>query len=283
MALWRRGSFFFRVSYGLLILTNSCGIKLHEYALPKGEHFVPRNKTSEPTKSYYRNTSIQPSHSPGNATPVPEPSLPSSPAWDPSSRTPQPNSENTESPPSPDNSFDERHIQISSSRSPIPQPNAESLPSPNPLPNLFDQGHILLDLRLLGAQLRVFVTGGKFNHKELTASVRFEDGRLRIQREVYRSFQTLLLDWVTPKHPNPTRHNGLLVVIKGDHCGKFVRRIHHRYKGKEAIVILAVVNRVVSQVDNLAGERLELGASHLCVCEESKQDKGINRSLMDPL
>ena len=88
---------------------------------------------------------------------------------------------------------------------------------------------------------------------------------------------------MTPKHPNPTRDNGLLVVIKGDHCGKFVRRIHHHYKGEEAIVILAVVNRVVGQVDNLAGEQLELGASHLCVCEESKQDKGINRSLMDPL
>jgi len=224
------------------------------------------------------------SPSPGNATPNPEPSLVSSPAWDPSSRTPQPISENTESFPSPDpppNPFDERHIQISSS--PTPQSNTESLISPNPLPKPFNQGHILLDLRLLGAQLRVFVTGGKFNHKELTASVRFKDGRLNIQRQVYHSFRTLLPDWVTPKHPSPTRDNGLLVVVKGDHCGKYVRRIHHRYKGEEAIVILAVVNRVAGQVDNLPGEELELGASHLCVCEESKEDKRLNRSLMNPL
>ena len=81
----------------------------------------------------------------------------------------------------------------------------------------------------------MFVTGGEFDHKELTTSVCFEDGRLSIQRKVYHSFQTLLLDWVTPRHPNPMHNNGLLVVIKGD-------RIHHRYEGKEAIVILAVVN-----------------------------------------
>ena len=79
---------------------------------------------------------------------------------------------------------------------------------------------------------------------------------------------------MTPKHPNPTRNNGLLVVIEGAHCRKYVRRIHHRYEGEEAIVILAVVNRVIGHVDNLSGEQLELDVSHLCVCEESKEDKG---------
>ena len=236
----------------------SCGIRLHDCTPPKSELFLPRNKSSKP-KSY---ALIQPphasvsSHSPGNATPIPEPSLPSSPAWDPSSRTPQPNSDNAE-------------------------------PSPNSPPNPFDEGpsdsHVLLDLRLLGAQLRVSVTGGKFDHKELTASVRSVDGQLSIQRQVYKSFQTLLPNWVTPKHPNPTHDNGLLVVIKGDHYGKYVRRIHHRYKGGEAIVILAVVNRVAGHVDNLSGEQLELDISHLCVCEESKEEKERNRSLMDPL
>ncbi len=221
------------------------------------------------------------SHSPGYATPIPEPSLPSSPAWDPSSRTPQPNSDNAQaeslpSPTPPPDTFDEGHVTPSS---PIDSGNNESLPSPIPPPNLFDQGHVLLDPRLLGAQLKVSVTGGKFDHKELTASVLSVDGRLCIQRQVYKTFKTLLPNQVTPKHPNPTRDNGLLVVIKGDHCGKYVRRIHHRYQGEEAIVILAVVNRVAGHVDDLSGEQLELDVSHLCVCEESKEDKGLNKSL----
>lgn len=62
-----------------------------------------------------------------------------------------------------------------------------------------------------------------------------------------------------------------------------MRRIHHHYEGEEAIVILAVVNRVAGHVDNFSGEQLGLDISHLCVCEESKEEKGRNKSLMDPL
>jgi hypothetical protein len=195
-------------------------------------------------------------NSPGNATPIPElsDSLPSSPAWDPSSRTPQPNYDDTES--------------VASSSPPLDAHN---------------QGHPLLDLRLLDAQLKVSVTGGKFNKRELTASVRFVEGCLRIQHHFYKSCEVLLPEWVTPKHPNPTRDNGLLVVIKGDHCGKYVRRIHHRYEGEEAIVILSVVQRVAGHVDMLTAEQLELDVSCLCVCEESKEAKTLNRLLMNEL
>ena len=194
------------------------------------------------------------SHSPGNATPIPEPSLPSSPAWDPSSRTPQPNFDYAES--------------LATSSSPL---------------DALDQGHVLLDMRLLDAQLKVSVTGGKFNKRELTASVRFIEGRLSIQHHFYKTWEPLHPEWVAPKYPNPTRDNGLLVIIKGEHCGKYVRRIHHRYKDGEAIVILAVVIRVAGHMDSLSGEQLELDVSHLCVCQESKEDKGLNRSLMDAL
>ena len=140
------------------------------------------------------------SNSPGNATPMPEPSLLLSPAWDPSSRTPQPNYDNVE------------------------------LASPSPPVDAFDSapGHALLDLWLLDAWLRVFVTGGKYNKRELTASVHLIEGQLTIWHHFYKSWEALLPEWLTLKYPNPTRDNGLLVIIKGIHCGKYVRRIHHR-------------------------------------------------------
>jgi hypothetical protein len=143
--------------------------------------------------------------------------------------------------------------------------------------------HPLLDSRLQNAPLRVVVTGGDYKQKELTASVRSVDGQLSIQRQIYKSSEALLPEWVTPKYPNPTRDNGLLIIIKGDHCGKYVRRIHHRYEGKEAIIILAIVNRVARHRDSLAEERLDLDTSYLCVCEESKEDKQLNSSLMTSL
>ena len=188
----------------------------------------------------------------GFTTPFPEPSLSSSPAWNPDSDIP-----------------DTNHLVGSPSR--LPDPSFH---------------HPLLDERLLNVHLEVIVTGGGFNAKQLTARVQSIDGRLRLRQIVYKTSTELNEEWVTPKHPNPTRDNGLLIVIKGDHCGKHVRRIHHRYdEGKDAspIVILAVVDRVAAHMDRLTGERLELDVSYLGICKESKADKARNSSLMNAL
>ena len=183
------------------------------------------------------------------ATPIPEPSFSSSPAWNPSSDMPD--------------------IEL-------------GCPDHLPAPSFHNS---LLDARLLDAQLVVIVTGGKFNAKVLTATVQSIAGQLSFCYTVYKKSTELNAEWVTPKHPNPLRDNGLLIVIKGDHCGKHVRRIHHRYEGKDpnAIVILAVVERIAGHVDKVTGERLELRASYLCVCKESSLDKEQNSSLMDAL
>jgi hypothetical protein len=191
---------------------------------------------------------------PGFTTPFPDPSqISSSPAWNPDSDNP-----------------DTNHLVGSPSR--LPDPIIH---------------HPLLDERLLNVHLGVIVTGGGFNAKELTACVQSIDGRLRLRQIVYKTSTELNEEWVTPKHPNPTRDNGLLIVIKGDHCGKHVRRIDHRYEGKDydasATVILAVVDRAAGHMDKLTGERLELDVSYLCVCRESKADKTRNSSLMNAL
>jgi len=185
---------------------------------------------------------------PGFTTPFPEPPLSSSPAWNPDSDI-----------------LDTNHLAGSPSH--LPDPSFH---------------HPLLDERLLNVHLRVIVTGGGFDTKELTACVQSIDRRLRLHQTVYKTSTELNEEWVTPKHPNPTRDNSLLIVIKGDHCGKHVRQIHHRYEGQDAsaIVILAVVDRVAGHMDKLTGERLELEISYLCVCKESKADKAQNSSLM---
>jgi hypothetical protein len=90
--------------------------------------------------------------------------------------------------------------------------------------------------------------------------------------------------WVSLKHPNPTRDNGLLVVVKGEHCGKYVHQIHHRYnQEKTAIIILAVVKRTENSVDSLTGEKLELGADNLCEAIETTEDKKRNKSVVTAL
>jgi hypothetical protein len=92
---------------------------------------------------------------------------------------------------------------------------------------------------------------------------------------------------VSSKSPNPTRDNGLLVVVKGEHCGKYVRRIHHRYHedngNRQALILLAVVKKMDGAADTVTGERFELGPDLLCLAFETNEDKKLNAKLMDSL
>jgi len=187
----------------------------------------------------------------------------SSPAWDPSSRTPLPIPEDAAQ---------------SDSDSCLTDPSYQHTVSQvqNTAPN------VLMDPRLLNAHLRICILDGMFKGKTVVASIEAIDGRPCIRYKHYK-MHTLKPEHVAPKHPNATRDNGLLVVIKGEHSGKYVRRIHHRYDGKEAILILAVVNREAGKMDSLTGERLELDVTCLCLCDELKDDKKLNSSLMDML
>jgi hypothetical protein len=77
------------------------------------------------------------------------------------------------------------------------------------------------------------------------------------------------------------------MVVKGDHCGKYARRIHHRYHedngNKQAIIILAVIEKVDGAADTLTGEQLELGPDSLCLAFETSEAKKFNMDLMKTL
>lgn len=230
------------------------GQKLDDYAPTKDELFRPQNFTlamRQPFQPLPQSIAayidaVPLNATPGYATPMPEnPGSSSSPAWNPS------------------------HV----------LPPDHELPSPPPFQ---EPKHILLDSRLLDAQLKVVVNGGDiYKEKEMTASVQSVNQKLVIRSKSYNSWIPLDPKWVTPKYPHATHDNGLMIVISGDHCGKYVRRIHHRYEGEKCTVILGVVNRVAGQADTLSEERLDLEVSSLCLCMESKEDKTRNKSLMN--
>jgi len=109
------------------------------------------------------------------------------------------------------------------------------------------------------------------------------EGRLSIRYKHFNTSRFLEPDSVMPKHPSVTRDNGLLVVIKGDHCGKLVRRIHHWYIHGEDFVYLAVMQKVDGAADIILPERLELPPDCLCVGSETKEEKNLNNTLMNAL
>jgi hypothetical protein len=148
--------------------------------------------------------------------------------------------------------------------------------------------HPLLDERLVGAQLKVVVNDGEnYKDREVFVSIARVEGVVSIRHYVYNASKGLSPAWVSTKSPNPTRDNGLLIVVKGEHCGKYVRRIHHRYHedngNKQAFIILAVVKKVDGAADTLTGEQFELGPDSLGLAFETNEDKKLNANLMTSL
>ena len=129
--------------------------------------------------------------------------------------------------------------------------------------------------------------GETYKNREVTVSIAKVEGVVSIRHQVYNVSRGLFPAWVSPKSPNLTCDNGLLVVVKGEHCGKYVRQIHHRYHedngNREAVMILAVVEKVEGAADTLTGEQFELGPDSLCLAFETNKDKKLNTNLMTSL
>ena len=148
--------------------------------------------------------------------------------------------------------------------------------------------HPLLDERLVGAQLKVVVNDGeKYKNREVIVSIVKVGGVVSIRHFVFKIAKGLAPTWVSSRSPNPLRDNGLLVVIRGEHCGKYVKRIHHRYQedggNKQVFILLAVVQKVDGAADSLTGEQLELGPDSLCLAFETSEEKKLNANLMNSL
>ena len=205
--------------------------------------------------------SLSPAWNPSAATPFVPLSL--SPAWSPSSfRVDSSNETRTST------SGDLQHMSAT-----VPT-TARSPPT-----------HPLLDPRLVGKMLRVSVSGGAHPKKETPVSVVLGQNEVTIQQSWRSDTFGLLPEWVTPRHPNPTRDNGLLVVIRGDHCGKYVRRIHHRYVNDardHPVMQLAVVERV-DGIETITEEQVEISPDDLCQGFETDQEKKLNAKLMTSL
>ena len=143
--------------------------------------------------------------------------------------------------------------------------------------------HPLLKLPLVGVSLKANVTEADGKVKEQNISIVEHNGRPRLIRTVHSTSFFLSPDRVSAKHPNATRDNGLLVVIQGEHTGKYVRRIHHKYSDGRPSMILAVVTPVDGAADSRVGEQLELDVDFICIAVEAKKQKDLNSSLRSQL
>ena len=272
------------------------GSSLLEYAPPRSVLFQPSKTYMKSARQFFRPPPQAPMpgvSTSGGATPMPDWTSSSTPAWDPSSRTPRysyfyfgwPILTAYKIYTTVDPSFLtpawNPADQLLAAESPATTSQIASKQPDRPQ-------HPLLDERLVGAQLKVVVNDGEtYKNRDVTVSIAKVEGVVSIRHLTYNTSKGLVPAWVSSRSPNPTRDNGLLVVVEGEHCGKFVRRIHHRYYeengNKQALIMLAVIKKVDGAPDILTGERLELGPDSLCLASETSEGKNLNANLMNSL
>ncbi|THU98462.1 hypothetical protein K435DRAFT_777453 [Dendrothele bispora CBS 962.96] len=119
--------------------------------------------------------------------------------------------------------------------------------------------------------------GGYLNKKLVVHPIQQEDGRTEIVWDHYNKQHIISPQWVYPRHPNHARDNGLLVVIAGEHTGKYVRRFNHAVSGS---LFVEVVDHSEGKMDQLTGEELCVTAQEVCIAFESSGDRELNRNVM---
>ena len=94
-----------------------------------------------------------------------------------------------------------------SSRTPVATPEVEDLVGPNIqlgqqlVAQCSHVVHPLLDPRLVGKQFRVVANGGNFKQKEITVVIALISGQLSIRHNKYKTSEAVSSEWVSLNTP----------------------------------------------------------------------------------
>jgi hypothetical protein len=137
----------------------------------------------------------------------------------------------------------------------------------------------------VGKKLRAKVSGGLHPKNEVPVLItRGDSGDMVIQQQWRKELMALQPEWVGVRTPSATRDNGRLVVIRGDHCGKYVRRVHHYYVdgNRQQPIMRLVVTVVVDHTgaEEVTLEHIDLPPDDLCQGFETDEEKRLNEHFM---
>ena len=217
--------------------------KLFVFRYTKNPVFHPKNQQGHPESSSAPTAPAEPivCH-----TPIPSPSEIASwsltPAWDPSSRTPE--------------------YRTRVPTPPLPTPSVPALPD-----------HPLLQTHLLDVKVQAKVAGGELNLAKTFVSGSMYQGRPKILYKSHKTTRPLEPNWVTILHPNVKQTDALLVVLEGEYAGRFALRICHTHRDSQAMALVGIIDRVDGMRPNQTGIEVHLPAEHLGIVQETNEEK----------
>ena len=157
-------------------------------------------------------------------------------------------------------------------------PPPVSAPSP---PSPAAPQHTLLHESLLDNKVQAKVVGGGLDLSKVFVYGSIQDGRPKLLYTANRKTQILEPNWVTITHPNVKQTDALLVVVKGEHIGKFALRICHSRRGSEVMALVEIINRVEGSKPTGTGIELHLPADYLAIVYETKEEKKWHTGCME--
>lgn len=107
------------------------------------------------------------------------------------------------------------------------------------------------------------------------------DGRLNLRNVVRGTSSFLQPEWIQPRHPSPTNYNGLVIVIEGEHHGKYLRQLFHDGYQASALMIGAVVERMDGRCDHITGEEIKISPNSLCGVHETQEEVKRMKKIME--
>jgi hypothetical protein len=174
----------------------------------------------------------------------------------------------------------EKSSHPSGSQTPMPLPGEipSSSPAWNPLSVIPD--HVLLDSQLHNVKVKALINGGEYNGKTMNVYGALYNGQAKIHGKFGKKTTILEPEWISLVPPDVTRHEGLLIIIKGEYFGQFARRIHHGFNGTQRTALVAIVNRREGVQDSVVKE-VHLTADYFAIVEETKAAKDFHSSILD--
>ncbi|PPQ76392.1 hypothetical protein CVT24_007926 [Panaeolus cyanescens] len=175
------------------------------------------------------------------------------------------------------------------SRTPIPQDKSDLIPDFSaPPPWTSSYRHPLIDNRILNLKIKANVNGGGIPGTQLVVWLaQKEDGSFSFCCKRGHGIGWLEPHWIELRRPNPARETGLMVITNSEssHFGKLVRRASHRHSAERNCIVMRCVVVLVEdgKPNTLTSQELNLIASDVCLCSETKEEKDINKQLLKDL
>jgi hypothetical protein len=158
---------------------------------------------------------------------------------------------------------------------PVNQPSTSTAVPLLAAPRSVITEHILFRPHLLDIKVQATVTGGQFNLSKVFVSSTMHEGKQQIIYKANRKIHVLDPNWVTIIHPNIKQTDALLVVLEGEHAGRFGLRICHSRSHSDTALV-HIINGIEDSTPSQSGIEVRIPATHLAIVFETKEEKRLH-------